>query len=578
VTPTLERVRWPGREPLPVEPGPTRAVLARTFMYLYGAGGTLAVGTLLLPHGGTRSDIGIAGPGLAAYAVALTMLIAFDRVPIVVFRALPTLGTVLASMVVWSAGPSLMVPYAGFYFWVVLSSFYLFDARWAWINVVFVGAAFTAILLATPEKTNRAVSWVMVMGALSVGGAMIGLLRSRLERSLGQLSEALAQSERTLRRLTATTDVALALGRERELSGLLDLIAERTRSLLDARAVTILVRGERGGMRRAAASGETALPIDGGGSGTPPGALVAPLTFRGEQHGLLVAVEPLGRPAFGEEDESTMRAFASSAATAVAGAKTVERDSLRRSIEAGEQERRRWARELHDQTLQGLGVLHMQIESALARDPGTLEETARRALGQIASEVESLRRIIADLRPALLDDFGLVPALEALVGRVASTHPVDVHANIADIEPRPSAELERTVYRVVQEALTNACKHASAANVHVDVFTRVPGLVVRVSDDGGGFAPGESAEGFGLAGMRERVQLADGRLTVRSGPGGTTVEAELPLARDVRGERQQNGREEDHHDTRRDDGLRAHDMTGGADQEADPHQRDVRAR
>src|SRR5207248_3503061 len=77
-----------------------------------------------------------------------------------------------------------------FYFWVVLSSFYLFDARWAWINVALVGAAFAFALLMTPSRPNRAVSWVMAMGALSVGGAMIGLLRSRLERLLEELREA----------------------------------------------------------------------------------------------------------------------------------------------------------------------------------------------------------------------------------------------------------------------------------------------------------------------------------------------------------------------------------------------------
>src|SRR5205085_5715870 len=96
--------------------------------------------------------------------------------------------------VVWGGGPSLMVPYAGFYFWVVLSSFYLFDARWAWFNVAFVGAAFAFVLGLTPARNNQALSWVMVMGALAVGGAMIGLLRSRLERLLEELREAFEHS------------------------------------------------------------------------------------------------------------------------------------------------------------------------------------------------------------------------------------------------------------------------------------------------------------------------------------------------------------------------------------------------
>src|SRR4051794_9926612 len=97
----LKRVAWPGSEPLPVEPGPTRAVLARTFLYLYGAGGLLALATLLLPSH-PRESLGIAGPAAAALGVALVMLVVFDRVPLAAFRLLPTLGTLLVTIVVLS--------------------------------------------------------------------------------------------------------------------------------------------------------------------------------------------------------------------------------------------------------------------------------------------------------------------------------------------------------------------------------------------------------------------------------------------------------------------------------------------
>src|SRR5689334_8797169 len=100
-TPFLKRVSWPGSEPLPVEPGPTRAVLARTFLYLYGAGGLLAAGTLLLPTH-PREPWGVAGPAMAALGVALLMLLVFDRVPAGLFRLLPTIGTLLVTIVVLS--------------------------------------------------------------------------------------------------------------------------------------------------------------------------------------------------------------------------------------------------------------------------------------------------------------------------------------------------------------------------------------------------------------------------------------------------------------------------------------------
>lgn len=667
-TPILTRLRWPGREPLPVEPGPTTAVIARTFMYLYGAGGTLAIFTLLLPGLDRRSELGIAAPGIAALGVALGMLVFFDRVPPWIFPLLPPLGTCLASIVVYSGGPHSVAAYAGFYFWVVLSSFYLFDTRWAWANVAFVGVAFAVVLLSIPEKDNRAVSWVMVMGALAVGGGMIGLLRTRLERLVGELQALLERTRigehnleeaqriatvgsweydlrtqrfsgsaeffriigseaeagtnvtrldaeihpddlkhvieayrtgitehrpividhriirpdgelrilhsrgqaivqdgvavklfgtaqdvterkqqeerlrRTLRQLRATTDVALALGEERNLSGLLALIAQRTRSLLHAAGVGILVAdGDR--VRVAASDGETQAlgelsasdvgdMMAAGVGRLSEGMIIAPLSYRDAVHGLLVALGEGRGDGFTEEDERVMRSFASSAATAVANAKTVQQDSLRRSIEASERERRRWARELHDQTLQGLGVLQMRLENALRGGPEDLDAAAATGLEQIASEVEALRRIIADLRPALLDEFGLAPALEALVQRVTEQQPIDatLRVNLGETaNGRPNAELERTIYRLVQEALTNVCKHAGASHASVEVTATNGTICVRVTDDGHGFSPNGPAAGFGLPGMRERVGLVNGRLEVSSGASGTTVEATLPV-------------------------------------------------
>jgi PAS domain S-box-containing protein len=667
--PLRKRLRWPGREPLPVESGPSPAVLARTFLYLYFAGGTIAIGTNALPHSSVRSDLGIVGPGVAALGVALVMLVCFERLPLWVFRSLPPLGTVLASIVVWSAAPSLMVPYAGFYFWVALSSFYLFAWGWAAINVAFVAVAFAAVLILTPSRADRLTIWLITVGTVAVGGTMIGLLRARLEWLLEELGAALGRTSdseralaeaqriaaigsweldlrtrlvsgsaqfrrtfaleseepvdvewvatrvhrtdrgriirafrrardeaaaietvvrallpdgstryidvrgqvvraggapvkivgtaqditertaqqqrlhRTLRRLSATTDIALALGSETQLEGLLRLIAQRTRLMLEARGVAIFVVRD-GRLRRAATAGDAGRAADQverdadiaqlGGVGVQHVAdsLTVPLEFRGEVHGLLVVTGPDGI-GFGTDDEDMLRAFATSAATAVAAAKSVQRDSLRRSIEASERERRRWARELHDQTLQGLGVLQMRLQMALGAGPEALEQTAHAALGQISSEVANLRRIIADLRPAVLDDFGLEPALEMLAQRIAETGGTEV-ATAIDLSRagrRLSAELEQTIYRLVQEALANVSKHAGPCSARVEVRFEGDAVLVIVADDGYGFDIGALSEGFGLSGMRERVRLANGRLTVESGLRGTRVEAVLPLER-----------------------------------------------
>ena len=657
MAPTLrDRVSWPGSGTHPVEAAPTRAVLARTFTYLYGAGGLLALGTLLLPHAPGRSTLGVAVPGLAAIAVAVATMVLFDRMPLVVFKWLPPLGTVLASAVMVSGDPASTIPYGGFYFWVILSAFYLFDARWAWANVVVVAVALAIVLEASPDVGDRALAWVMVMGALSVGGGMIGLLRSRLEdvagasqralvhsmrseraleeaqriaqvgswevelatgafqgsaelfrilgldegavTTLDQVLQALEPAERarladavrdaadgegpvehessvqlprlgrrvlqtrarivradgemvalvgttqdvterraqearlgrTLRRLRATIDIGLALGRETDPAGLLRLISERAQSLLNARTVYIQLADAEPG-RPAAIAGEPPPKPNGRHADSRARAtLRTPLAYHGVTHGVLVALAARDGPGFTPDDEEMLHAFASSAAVAVAGVKMVQEDALRRSIEAAERERRRFARELHDQTLQGLGALAMILESARADGPGTVA-ASERALRLIADEVENLRRIIADLRPALLDELGLAPALEALVERVRADHGIEVDAAI-DLQAGQVAGLEpgtdQTIYRVVQEGLTNVSRHAGASHARVVARVENGAILVRVEDNGRGFDPAQ-AQGLGLVGMRERLLLLGATLVVRSGSGGTTLEASVPL-------------------------------------------------
>ena len=223
-----------------------------------------------------------------------------------------------------------------------------------------------------------------------------------------------------------------------------------------------------------------------------------------------------------------------SAAIAVATAQTVERDHLQRTIRAAEDERRRWARELHDETLQGLAGLRVLLSAARrSSDPQTLHRAIDDAAQQIAVEINNLRTLITELRPAALDELGLAPALDALHERATMIHGIEIETQIdlayeTGRQPRRlDQELETVIYRVVQEALHNAGRHARAKRATVTVAELDTELVVRISDDGGGFDPSEPTTGFGLAGMRERVTLVGGLLEVSTSSTGTQVEARL---------------------------------------------------
>jgi signal transduction histidine kinase len=259
-------------------------------------------------------------------------------------------------------------------------------------------------------------------------------------------------------------------------------------------------------------------------------ALLVPLVYRNSPLGLLAAFDRFGDdPAFGGEEEQLFLAFAASAATAVATARTVAEDRLRHSLAASEQERGRWARELHDETLQALGGLNVLLSSALRR--GTheaLERSVRDAVEQLGTEIEGLRTLITELRPAALDEMGLAPAIESLGQRLAAVEGLDVDVDV-EVGGRLDPEVETVVYRLVQEALTNVAKHAHAERVRVEVGLEYDVVQVEVTDDGHGFDLNADTAGFGLVGMRERVALAHGQLAIDSEPGRTVLRATLPV-------------------------------------------------
>jgi signal transduction histidine kinase len=258
---------------------------------------------------------------------------------------------------------------------------------------------------------------------------------------------------------------------------------------------------------------------------------LVPLIYRDRALGVLAAFDRLsGEESFTDDDEQVLRAFAASAATAVANARTVAEDRLRDSLQAAESERRRWARELHDETLQALGGLNVLLKSAArSSDPEVLRTAIGDATEHVSREIENLRSIITELRPAALDDLGLAPALGTLVNRVATASGLEVEAAI-DVDRRLEDEQETVAYRVVQEALSNVVKHAQATRITVSVATVDGDLRIAVADDGRGFDPAASTRGFGLVGMRERIDLAGGRLAIESNDPGTRVEVVLPAS------------------------------------------------
>ena len=266
--------------------------------------------------------------------------------------------------------------------------------------------------------------------------------------------------------------------------------------------------------------------------------LYAPLILRGTAYGVLIAPNDRGGGMqLSADDARMLEAVASAGANAIHTTRSVAADRLRHSIEASERERGRWARELHDDTLQGLGGLRVLLSSARRGPQADLAEVVDRAIAQLTDDIGSLRALISELRPAALDELGLVPAIETLAQRTASAEGVAVETKIdLELEDRGilSPEVESSLYRLAQEALTNITKHADASRVELTLVHRDDVVELSVSDDGAGFDPHDAGEGFGLVGMRERVALAGGHLEIRSAPGkGATLRARLPLHQSV---------------------------------------------
>ncbi len=373
---------------------------------------------------------------------------------------------------------------------------------------------------------------------------------------------------RWLRQLESLDEVGQQLVGEFELPRLLALVASRLRELVEARLVIILLPAETDLLRVAAADGEGAeslldlrLPAPNSKSGRvltrrrservdallddpevdqdvarKIGAITAlyvPLIARGRPIGVMVAHDKTGADvSFTDEDVRLAESFAQRAAVAVDIYERVVRDSLRRVVTAQELERRRLARELHDETGQALTSVLLGLRSL--EEAKTLEEAKAGAASLrelVVDTLQGVRRLAVELRPKALDDFGLVPAIERLAETFSEQTGIAVDFEQTLTGERLTGEIETALYRIVQEGLTNVVKHAGASRVSVVLARKPDAVTAIIEDDGRGFeSKGTDGRGLGLVGMRERLRLLDGKLSIESTQGaGTTIVAEVPL-------------------------------------------------
>ncbi len=268
--------------------------------------------------------------------------------------------------------------------------------------------------------------------------------------------------------------------------------------------------------------------------------LAVPIATSGRVFGVLGIVTLTDKRDFSDRDASVLSAVARQAAVAIENARLYEtmRSYTRQILTAQEEERKRIARELHDDTAQGLVALSRQLDallSATGEDPARVQQRLR-DLRQLTAQIsQDVRRFSQDLRPSTIDDLGLLPTLEALTTRMSQDNHVEAHLEVKGERRRLSPEVELVLFRIAQEALTNVRKHSGATRVSTTVEFGDSVVRVTVADNGRGFTVPERTGDLvetgklGLTGMFERAHLAGGTVSVHSQPGqGTTVVAEIP--------------------------------------------------
>jgi len=367
--------------------------------------------------------------------------------------------------------------------------------------------------------------------------------------------------------LEALMEVGAALTRETELPKLLKLVARRLRELVAARLVVIGIPVDDETLRIDAVDGEDAdeflgMRLDRSTSKSGRildrrrserldsliddpevdrelarrlgmrAALFVPLLVGDRAIGVIQVFDKLATDRrFSNEDLRVAETFAGQAALAVDTATRVARDALERAVQGQELERRRLARELHDETGQALTSILLGLRNLESADRDEMTEAVGTLRELVVATLQDVRRLAVELRPTALDDFGLAAALERLTEGFAEQTGAAVEFESQLGDERLPEEIETALYRIVQEALTNVIKHAHAERVRI-ALRKSDGLVTaRIEDDGRGFTESKGGEGLGLIGIRERVELVSGRLEIESSAGGgTTIVVEVPAA------------------------------------------------
>jgi signal transduction histidine kinase len=392
---------------------------------------------------------------------------------------------------------------------------------------------------------------------LLAGQAAVAIENARLFESAKRWSE----------QLEALIEVGNALATEIELPRMLELVAGRLRETLRARFVVILLVTPDGALQVETVVGDVDADLRGRSvavDGTKAGralerrrgervdsvledpesdrdltrklgmlaALYAPMIVRGEPIGLMIVGDKLVPDRrFSTEDLRLAETFASRAAVAAAQGRLIQRNVFRRVVGAQEEERRRLARELHDETGQALTSILLGLKALEDRQGEDLSKTVADVRELVVQTLQDVRRLAVELRPKALDDFGLEPALERLATGFSEQTGIEVELE-TQVGGRLPNDVETVLYRIVQEALTNVVKHARASRVSILVTRKNGSVAAVIEDDGKGFDPVSVREnGVGLLGMRERVALLEGRLSIESREGaGTTLAVEVPLA------------------------------------------------
>src|SRR5450755_78278 len=379
--------------------------------------------------------------------------------------------------------------------------------------------------------------------------------------------------QRNVEALGAMVEISRVLAGQTDVARVLELVAKRGRNLVSASALVIELRIDRE-LEVAAAAGDVPeglvgnrIPLEGSvaeaalrtsrtqrlseqltkarlhehGLGQlgfdPEGGLLVPLVFNGRSVGVLAALDRLEEgPHFSLQDERLLEAFATSAgaAVAVATAQSAASEQRRQRLAADEAERAGWARQLQDETLQGLAAVRFGLMGARrAGEPDAWDEAASAAIAQLERDMAGLRALISELRPPALDQFGVRAAVEALAERMAESG-LELHLayQSGGAPQRPTPELEIAAYRIAEVALTNVLENGGATRAVVEVIESETTIEVTVRGGEADFDPTDRTKGLGALGVRDRVELLHGTLESESvSRQGITIRARLPVQR-----------------------------------------------